>query len=225
MHVLGYQPADKGVLGGGKAEGEGGLFAQEQFRQAVQEARVKLVDSSGRPDRHAQEILLGEGAVRIVSGGYENVGPIQVAQPDIPEQIMTGLSQNLRAGAGEFVIKLVPEGLGEITVRLLMSEAGTTLRIITASAQTARLINSDIAALQSALRPIHVEVLEAVPETAQGGEAGAYYPGYDQFNQYSSRHGQGQSHGQGEHDEAQDDGLLAMQAAIALPEQDLDVYV
>ncbi|MCL2121386.1 MAG: hypothetical protein FWH28_03945, partial [Clostridiales bacterium] len=70
-------------------------------------------------------------------------------------------------------------------VKLLAKEGRTTLRIITASAETARLINQDIQALQDALKPIRVEVREAVPQAGAGEEAEAYFAGFNSFNQFS----------------------------------------
>ncbi|MCL1848456.1 MAG: flagellar hook-length control protein FliK [Clostridiales bacterium] len=226
--------------GEGKAGNEEALLGQEQFRQAVQEAKGKLAgkEAKGKDDATAREILFGENVRRIHPNGFMAAGPRQVGGPGIPEQIMDGLSSNLQAGKGEFVLKLVPEGLGEITVKLLANEGKTTLRIITASAETARLINNDIQALQNALRPIQVEVREAVPQAEESREAGGYFPGFDQFsqfdqfNQYRSRGEPGQRSGgrrggtqpvQGLDEAA---GVSPAQAmAAALPGADLDMYV
>jgi len=149
------------------------------------------------------------------------------------EQIFEGLSRNLPTSKGEFVIKLIPEGLGEITVRLLSSEGRTTLRMITASAETARLINQDLPALQNALKPIKVEVQQAVQETHVGQDANAYYQGFDQFNQFSQYHQYQSQHGEGRYFGAADsttDGELieegyAGYSGAGPPGQELDLYV
>ncbi|MEA4896242.1 MAG: flagellar hook-length control protein FliK [Oscillospiraceae bacterium] len=93
------------------------------------------------------------------------------ADPKVMEQITDGIRQNLSLGKSEFVIKLKPEALGEITVKLVEEAGKTTLSITTASAQTAKLINNDISALRNAVAPMNVEVQYAVTasnETAGG---------------------------------------------------------
>jgi flagellar hook-length control protein FliK len=155
-----------------------------------------------------------------------------VEAPGISGQIFLGLSQNLKAGKGEFVLKLIPEGLGEITVKLLETEGRTTLRIITASAETAKLINQDLAALQNALKPIRVEVREAVAEAPESREEASYYAGFDQFSQFSqfnqfgnqsgSREASGTGHAARISGEPEVGSPLPRAAA---PNSDLDRYV
>ncbi len=87
------------------------------------------------------------------------------------EQLTDGIKQNVSSGKSEFTIKLKPEALGEITVKLIEEAGKTTLSITTASAQTAKLINNDLNALKQAVAPMNVEVNNAVVstnETASG---------------------------------------------------------
>jgi len=184
--VLGYQNPK-----GGEQEDEGLRFGLEQFRQAVQEAKSKLSDKDSERDALAREIFLSAAAGRVQPHSV-SAERSRLTAPDMPTQIMTGLSRNLQAGKGEFTLKLEPEGLGEITVKLLAKEGRTTLRIITASAETARLINADILALQNALKPIRVEVQEAVQQTEASSEEAAYFAGFDQFNQFNQYRNQGE---------------------------------
>ena len=93
------------------------------------------------------------------------------ADSKVLEQVTDGIKQNISLGKSEFVIKLKPEALGEITVKLVEEAGKTTLSITTASAQTAKLINNDIDALRKAVAPMNVEVHYAVTssnETAGG---------------------------------------------------------
>ena len=222
VRVLGYQAPEGN-------EGDSVFRGQEQFRQAVQEARTKLAEKDGKGGNRATEAAAGEDVYRTLAGKLQaEAKPLE--KPDIPEQIFSGLSQNLKAGRGEFVIKLVPEGLGEITVKLLSLEGRTTLRLITASAETAKLINNDLAALQNALRPIRVEVQEAVQESPEGREAAGYFAGFDQFNQfnqYGNQRGQdlpsGGAAASGVTAEADEFPLEAPQAAFT--DSDLDTYI
>ncbi|MCL1804927.1 MAG: flagellar hook-length control protein FliK [Clostridiales bacterium] len=229
LKVLGYEnPGRSGP------DNESVMQGQESFRQAVREVRSKLSDKGNKAEGSPAEILLGQSAVRAnAAGSYMAAEAKPTEAPGLPDQIFLGLSQNLKAGRGEFVIKLVPENLGEITVKLLAKEGRTTLRIITASAETARLINNDLAALQNALKPIRVEVQQAVPETPADREAGAYFAGYDQFGQFDEFNQYGNQGDANPYYEGQgaavagpeaDGGVIAATLTTA-PDSELDMYV
>ena len=83
------------------------------------------------------------------------------------DQITDAIKQNISLGKSEFAIKLKPESLGEITVKLVEEAGKTTLTITAANAQTAKLINSDINALREAVAPMNVEVRNAVVSTSE----------------------------------------------------------
>jgi hypothetical protein len=226
IRVLGYQTANRGG-------NEDAFLGQEHFRQAVQEAKTKLSGKESRTDDSVSTVMQGESAFRTLASSYRVRDAAPAEELGIPGQVFLGLSQNLKAGKGEFVIKLVPEGLGEITVKLLEKEGRTTLRIVTASAETAKLINQDLAALQNALKPIRVEVREAVPEAQESKEEAAYFAGFDQFdqfnqfNQYSNQSGSRDAPGisQANRISGELESDPAMLAGAALPDSDLDMYI
>lgn len=91
----------------------------------------------------------------------------------VAQQIETGLEKNLALGKNEFTIKLKPESLGEITVKLTEEAGKATLTITTASAATAKLLNSDLDALKAAVAPLNVRVNEAVTQTASAQQSGS----------------------------------------------------
>ncbi len=71
-----------------------------------------------------------------------------------------GVNQTLEKG--EFVMKLNPEELGEITIKLVYDDVGNRiLEITTATAQTTKLINDELAYLREAFRPMQIEVKES----------------------------------------------------------------
>ncbi len=74
---------------------------------------------------------------------------------DIAMQLQQSL-QNLSAPK-EFTVKLNPEGLGEITVSLTETAGRLSLALTATSSETARLLNSEIAVLQSTLKPYQSE--------------------------------------------------------------------
>ncbi|MCQ4735691.1 flagellar hook-length control protein FliK, partial [Anaerotruncus colihominis] len=76
------------------------------------------------------------------------------------EQLKMGIQENYAANRDEFVVKLKPDGLGEITVKLVQRENSIALSILASSPQVARLISNEVAALQNALRPLQAEVTQ-----------------------------------------------------------------
>ena len=75
------------------------------------------------------------------------------------EQVAKGVAENLLRGRSEFTVKLRPEGLGEILVKLVSDETGkAVLSMVASSQRTADLLNKDLAALQSQLGNHNVEI-------------------------------------------------------------------
>ncbi len=127
---------------------------------------------------------------------FKSVG--NAADSKVLDQITDGIKQNISLGKSEFTIKLKPEALGEITVKLVEEAGKTTLTITAAKAQTAKLINNDLDALRAAVAPMKVEVRDAVVstnETASGSMqqfnmtgqqfAGQQFAGHQSFMQMS----------------------------------------
>lgn len=105
-------------------------------------------------------------------------------------QISQGVKEHISLGDSEFTIKLKPESLGEISIKLVKAGEKMTLEIVTANAHTARLINSDLAALQDAVKPMQVEVHEAM--TSHSGENSA-----QQWNSFNGQQYSGGQHSSG----------------------------
>ena len=89
----------------------------------------------------------------------------KTSDSNLLNQVSTSIKQNFSLGKNEFTIKLKPEALGEITIKIVEEAGKSTLSITTASAQTAKLINNDLAALKQAIAPLNVHVNEAVTHT------------------------------------------------------------
>lgn len=125
-------------------------------------------------------------------------------QPKVPDgeeiaaQVKTGILENAAKGRNEFVVKLKPDGIGEIVVKFSENRDKIALSIFTTDTQTARLISSEIASLQSALRPLQAEVQEVV--VTPDGQAAQYSAqnqmtdqGRQFYDQQPSSHQGGQS--------------------------------
>ncbi len=75
---------------------------------------------------------------------------------DIAKQLLQPM-QNLTTAKNEFTVKLSPEGLGDITVKMVDAAGKLSLVLTASSYETARLLNAEMATLQSALRPFQPE--------------------------------------------------------------------
>ncbi len=102
--------------------------------------------------------------------------------PDVDQQIQQGITENLLNGRKEFVIKLRPEGLGEVTVKLLERPGeASVLSLITSSVESAKLINQKLSVLQEAMRPLQVQVNMAEPDHfVEASQAGS-----EAYNEHS----------------------------------------
>jgi flagellar hook-length control protein FliK len=75
------------------------------------------------------------------------------------QQVAKSVADNLLRGRSEFTVKLKPEGLGEILVKLVSDDVGKTILSMVASSQrTADLLNKDLASLQTQLNSQGVEI-------------------------------------------------------------------
>ena len=87
---------------------------------------------------------------------------------NVSEQITDGVKANLNLEKTEFTVKLNPESLGEVTIKLVEEGGKMLLDITTASESTAKLLNSDLTALRDSLGNINLEIREVTvqaPET------------------------------------------------------------
>ena len=117
----------------------------------------------------------------------------EVDGKDILLQVKTGLKAGADRGENEFTIKLKPEGLGEITVRMLEVAGKITLSITTANAQTQKLLNAELTALRDAVRPYNVEVQQVESQNTQhfdlGQQRESFLHQQQQSNHQNSRQG------------------------------------
>ncbi|MCL2121468.1 MAG: hypothetical protein FWH28_04380, partial [Clostridiales bacterium] len=110
VKVIGYRAPEE------SRAGEEELWpGQEQFRQAIQEAKHRLADKENKADAAPKGALPVENHFIAQMAGLRVADSQAEETPGIPDQILLRLSGNLSAGRGEFVMKLIPEGLGEIT--------------------------------------------------------------------------------------------------------------
>ena len=143
----------------------------EGFSQVIQEVKSNLnTTQEKKPDTGIEQVVSASQQTQ------ETLAPRQIdtapilktkadslsKQYDFLNQVTHGLKQNLGEGKDRFVIKLRPESLGEITVRLVEEGGKSILRIATSNPTTAQLINNDLNALKEAMRPMQIQVETAV---------------------------------------------------------------
>lgn len=164
-HIVGRQAP--------KAETEQSLLAQGRFQSALIEAKGK---SQAAEPLHAEALDIDRLQEEIKSGRFnlmqhttasgvqaaEAPAAEQVEAAPLLEQVAEGITQQLGSGKQEFVVKLRPEGLGEITVKLAEVGSKIALTITTSSEQTGRMLSAEIGALKEALRPYNADVQEVV---------------------------------------------------------------
>jgi len=154
----------------------GDLLSQQQsYSQSVAKAKELLTKSAKDPDEtESADKLQSSLSASKTATPFELRMQAAAKTESIPvaQQIETGLEKNLALGKNEFTIKLKPESLGEITVKLTEEAGKATLTITTASAATAKLLNSDLDALKAAVAPLNVRVNEAVTQTAASQQSG-----------------------------------------------------
>ena len=167
-----------------------------------------------------------------------NAGRFLTAQPEAPQlplpsaeeigkQLKTGILHQTAQGKSEFIVRLEPEGIGEIVVKISDDREHMALSIFTASAQAARLISHEVSTLQEALRPLQVQVQQvtllpteqAVSYASQSALTGQGQQSFAQqyFEQRQQRHG-----GRWQQE---DDSFEAAIGQAQAPESELDAYI
>ncbi len=99
-------------------------------------------------------------AQRIDDAGLTIQSLTAKAQPDTPPttQVATAVLEAYQNGKTEFTMKLEPESLGELTVKLVYEQGKVSLSILTANDQTTKLIGAQMAELKTALKQSNIQI-------------------------------------------------------------------
>ncbi len=116
----------------------------------------------GDPAMNAQ----GSAAAAVLDGNVADKGPAAAKPPEAPVfslgrtylQIAQKIPEPLAEGETSLQLKLFPEGLGEVTVRLLCHGDRVSVEIIAATAGTQKLLEGQSAELRTALEAKSYEV-------------------------------------------------------------------
>lgn len=141
------------------------------------EAQQQSTESGGGENKQVKEQKLTDSGVKpgeeqAVQANFEkqltSASPVlkneiivkNQGSQEIVRQTVEGIKQNIASGKEEFVMKLSPEGLGEITVKLVSENGHTTLQLTAQSQSIQRILGAELEALKQAVRPYNVEVKE-----------------------------------------------------------------
>lgn len=165
------------VLGkGGNTTGLPEMSAGEDIQKIfAMGGRIRVIPGGQLPtDSNKQDGVIDIDALQqAVDSGRYMAGTADAAKlptgadpqtMDILAQVKTGILANMDKGNSEFIIKLSPEGLGEITVKMTEAGGKVSLSIITGNQQTQNALASEISSLREALRPLGAEVTQLVTQ-------------------------------------------------------------
>ncbi|MBE6749140.1 MAG: flagellar hook-length control protein FliK [Ruminococcaceae bacterium] len=136
---------------------------------------------------------------------------------NVSEQITDGVKANINLEKSEFTVKLNPEELGELTLKLIEENGKMVLDITAASEKTARMLNGDIAALRESVGSMNIEVREvtvSAPEEIQENSA--------QFNMTSQQFSEQQRAFQNQQQQGEKPYYAAQHGAYATEEVTAD---
>ena len=155
MEIVSYTPAEKNPQpdsskqGSRQTDGEtidlarAMKTARETFKADISDDAVKFSEISAsmvnsNPDEIAQKIDIS------FDRAYAELEMNKAKYGSADEQMYKGISENLEKGRSEFTVKLRPEGLGEILVKLVSDEGGKAiLSLVASSEKTAELLNRE----------------------------------------------------------------------------------
>jgi|GEM_PF-2424015 len=116
-------------------------------------------------------------------------GPDGIDPAGLLEKLQQGAGNAALTGKKEFVIRLSPEGLGEITVKISENNGKLSLSMVTSKPETEKLVSRHLEALKEALRPYQTEI-QSVTSSAASRDERPSYGGFD-LNSRQSWNGQG----------------------------------
>ncbi|MEG0339610.1 MAG: flagellar hook-length control protein FliK, partial [Oscillospiraceae bacterium] len=96
----------------------------------------------------------------------QNTAPV-IDKKAVLEQISNGAMENAAKGKQDFVMKLTPDGMGEITVKLAEANGHITMQLTASNANVQKMLTSELENLREVMRPYKVEVREVQAQTQQ----------------------------------------------------------
>ncbi len=183
------QTAENAVQQIVQAEKGGEAQSQMQFYHAVAEVKKQFGTDEAAGDEPEFKLNFEQLQQDVNAGKFNPVNEAvrlktaeQIEPKMLFEQVETGIKENLKLGKNEFQVKLKPEGLGEITVKLVENGDKIALSIVTSNAHVAKLLNSSLDELRVSLRDYNAEV-GAVLDQQQYAQQQGYEHNFAQQHQ------------------------------------------
>ena len=200
---------------------------------------------AGNAFRTARQLLEQQEKEAVVPVDVEslqadvNAGRFLTAQPEtaqlplpsaeeIGKQLKTGILHQTARGKSEFIVRLEPEGIGEIVVKISDDREHMALSIFTASTQAARLISNEVATLQEALRPLQVQVQQVTllpTEQAVSYASQSALTDQGQQQSFAQQYFEQRQQHRGGHWQQEDDSFEAVIGQTQAPDSELDAYI
>lgn|GEM_PF-6129459 len=109
-------------------------------------------------------------------------------ETDVVSQVRSGIEPKLGGDDEEFVIKLKPEGLGDITVKMAKREGRIVLNLVASDSRTEKLLSDGIEGLRESLRIYNAEVTK-VECSQTGPQSYGFTSDHDAFPYYGDNSG------------------------------------
>lgn len=134
--------------------------------QPVQEAQA------GKPEN----IMNGLSFEKLIDApaGQPSAAPVRVAPlaAEVQEKVQAGIKVSLEQGGGEVKMKLNPESLGEVRIKLNVASGVVRAEIIVESSEVKRIIEADSSFLRDSLGAHGLTLDKCVVEVGRSFEAG-----------------------------------------------------
>ena len=168
---------------GSKTDGSAKIQAEANFKNTIAQAKSMIKESQHTDDNKvtsenkrtvsSEEIAQlthrtpqEQIKIDIQSSKYEGMS-FKELKDSMMSQVKTGIISKIPAGGkidtdSEFMIKLNPEGLGEITVKMTKNPAGIALNILAQNSDTHKMLSAELMNLKEALKPYNAHIDQLV---------------------------------------------------------------
>ncbi len=157
------------------------MIQQKMIRADMSELSGESQNSNSQESENGDvsstlsEIATANANANVVTPQFELPKVQNLSNPlfdefNISEQITDGVKANLNLEKNEFTVKLNPESLGEVTIKLAEEGGKMVVNITAATESTAKLLNSDLTALRDSLGSLNLEIREVTVEAPESIE-------------------------------------------------------
>ena len=155
------------------------------------------------PDSQLEELSdfesIMHNAVTLNSLDFARVSNISmedtVMEKEISSQTFDALDDGIINDKKEFIIKLSPHGLGDITVKLIKSDDAVLVKMIASNEKTAQLLNRDIGILHNMLSSHNAEIQPVIYQRPDdNGSRYQFSQGFSYNQDFQKNQNQSQRH-------------------------------